>query len=182
MPDPNFGAEEFAAAAGVSRETLGRLARYAELLQNWNSRHNLVSPRSLEDLWRRHFWDSAQLAPLVFECADTDAAAQSLVQEIGQEIEDMALALDPGLQLPIVLLGSIGLRMASRLAPALRARLVEPAGDAVDGAHRLVRQQMKEAVAKFPGEDWAKLAARVGCPVQVVRSPEGAIRITASAA
>ena len=72
---------------------------------------------------------------------------QSLVQEIGQEIEDMALALDPGLQLPIVLLGSIGLRMADRLPPALRARLVEPSGDAVDGAHRLVRQQMKEAVA-----------------------------------
>ena len=58
----------------------------------------------------------AQLAPLVFECADTDAAAQSLVHDIGQEIEDMALALDPGLQLPIVLLGSIGLRMIDRLA------------------------------------------------------------------
>jgi glucosamine kinase len=89
----------------------------------------------------------AQLAPLVFECADSDAAARSLVADIGQEIEDMALALDPGLQLPIVILGSIGQRMAERLAPALRDRLVEPSGDAVDGAHRLVRQQMKEAVA-----------------------------------
>ena len=59
----------------------------------------------------------------------------------------MALALDPGLQLPIVLLGSIGLRMAPSLAPALRSRIVEAAGDAVDGAHRLVRQQLKEAVA-----------------------------------
>ena len=46
-----------------------------------------------------------------------------------------------------MLLGSIGLRMADRLPPALRARLVQPAGDAVDGAYRLVRQQMKEAVA-----------------------------------
>ncbi|HEX7689004.1 MAG TPA: BadF/BadG/BcrA/BcrD ATPase family protein, partial [Burkholderiaceae bacterium] len=91
--------------------------------------------------------DYAQLAPLVFECADTDAAAQALVRDIGQEIEDMALALDPGLQLPIVLLGSIGQRMADRLPAALRARIVEPSGDAVDGAHRLVRQQMKEAVA-----------------------------------
>jgi 16S rRNA (guanine527-N7)-methyltransferase len=34
-------------------------------LEEWNSRHNLVSSRSLEDAWRRHFWDSAQLAPLV---------------------------------------------------------------------------------------------------------------------
>lgn len=65
MPDAAFGPEEFAAATGVSRETLGRLTRYAELLRDWNARHNLVSPKSLEDLWRRHFWDSAQLAPLV---------------------------------------------------------------------------------------------------------------------
>jgi glucosamine kinase len=91
--------------------------------------------------------DYAQLAPLVFECADTDAAAQALVRDVAQEIEDMALALDPGLKLPIVLLGSIGLRMAERLPAALRARIVEAAGDAVDGAHRLVRQQLKEAVA-----------------------------------
>ena len=35
------------------------------MLEDWNSRHNLVSARSLEDLWRRHFWDSAQLAPLI---------------------------------------------------------------------------------------------------------------------
>jgi len=91
--------------------------------------------------------DYAQLAPLVFECADTDAAADALVRDIAREIEDMALALDPALQLPVALLGSIGRRMASRLPAALRARLVEPAGDAVDGAYRLVRQQLKEAVA-----------------------------------
>src|SRR5215469_11357410 len=60
-----FGPQEFAAATGVSRETLARLERYADLLKDWNSRHNLVSERSLEDLWRRHFWDCAQLVPLV---------------------------------------------------------------------------------------------------------------------
>ncbi len=48
-----------------------RLIRYAELLRDWNSRHNLVSPGSLDDLWRRHFWDSAQLAPLVPQDAGT---------------------------------------------------------------------------------------------------------------
>jgi glucosamine kinase len=91
--------------------------------------------------------DYAQLAPLVFECSDTDAAAQALLRDTAQEIEDMALALDATLNLPVVLLGSIGQRMVDRLPAALRARLVEPAGDAVDGAHRLVRLQMKEAVA-----------------------------------
>jgi 16S rRNA (guanine527-N7)-methyltransferase len=60
-----FGPEEFAAQTNVSRETLGRLKAYADLLVDWNARHNLVSARSLEALWRRHMWDSAQLAPLV---------------------------------------------------------------------------------------------------------------------
>jgi glucosamine kinase len=91
--------------------------------------------------------DYAQLAPLVFDCAGTDAAAAALLRDTAQEIEDMALALDPALSLPIALLGSIGQRMVDRLPAPLRARLVAPAGDAVDGAHRLVRLQMKEAVA-----------------------------------
>ena len=28
-------------------------------------RHNLVSGRSLDDVWRRHLWDSAQLVPFI---------------------------------------------------------------------------------------------------------------------
>jgi 16S rRNA (guanine527-N7)-methyltransferase len=60
-----FGPEEFSAQTGVSRETLSRLKAYADILADWNARHNLVSKNSLEDVWRRHFWDSAQLAPLV---------------------------------------------------------------------------------------------------------------------
>ena len=57
--------DEFATRTGVSRETLARLRAYVALLQDWNSRHNLVSPGSLANVWRRHIWDSAQLAPLV---------------------------------------------------------------------------------------------------------------------
>ena len=69
MPNPLFGPEEFAAKTGVSRETLSRLKAYADVLADWNARHNLVSTRSLEDVWHRHFWDSAQLAPLIPEKA-----------------------------------------------------------------------------------------------------------------
>jgi 16S rRNA (guanine527-N7)-methyltransferase len=65
VPSLPFGPEEFASATNVSRETLARLKAYAGLLEDWNSRHNLVSARSLEDLWRRHFLDSAQLVPLI---------------------------------------------------------------------------------------------------------------------
>jgi 16S rRNA (guanine527-N7)-methyltransferase len=49
----------------VSRETLARLERYVALLREWNPRVNLVSRLSLEDAWRRHVLDSAQLAALI---------------------------------------------------------------------------------------------------------------------
>lgn len=67
----HFGPEDFAAESGVSRETLARLKTYAGILEDWNSRHNLVSAGSLPDLWRRHIWDSAQLARLVPKEAGT---------------------------------------------------------------------------------------------------------------
>jgi len=62
---PEFGPADFAARTGVSHETLARLKAYAGMLADWNARHNLVSRSSLDDLWQRHFWDSAQLAPLI---------------------------------------------------------------------------------------------------------------------
>lgn len=54
---------EFAALADVSRETEERLRAYADLLTKWNRAINLVGGSTLADLWRRHFWDSAQLRP-----------------------------------------------------------------------------------------------------------------------
>jgi 16S rRNA (guanine527-N7)-methyltransferase len=64
QPEP-FGPAEFAAATGVSRETLARLKAYVGLLTDWSARHNLVSKASLDEVWQRHVLDSAQLAPLI---------------------------------------------------------------------------------------------------------------------
>ena len=55
------GPDDFAAAFDVSRETLDRLRRYTELLERWQKVQNLVSPRTLPEVWQRHFADSAQL-------------------------------------------------------------------------------------------------------------------------
>ena len=66
-----FGVREFAEASNVSRETLARLEAYVTLLIEWNARQNMVSKASLADVWQRHVWDSAQLAPLVPEPAKT---------------------------------------------------------------------------------------------------------------
>lgn len=57
--------ESFQEETGVSRETLDRLRGYADLLLKWNSQLNLVGESTLEDLWRRHMFDSAQLVPLL---------------------------------------------------------------------------------------------------------------------
>ncbi|MEM8986718.1 MAG: 16S rRNA (guanine(527)-N(7))-methyltransferase RsmG [Pseudomonadota bacterium] len=63
--------DDFAAATGVSRETLERLKAYDAVLMDWASRMNLVAKSTLEDRWRRHFLDSAQLYPLVPSAAKT---------------------------------------------------------------------------------------------------------------
>jgi 16S rRNA (guanine527-N7)-methyltransferase len=60
-----FTAEMSRIGQDVSRETLSALDAYAALLQKWQPRINLVAKDSLADLWRRHFLDSAQLAPLL---------------------------------------------------------------------------------------------------------------------
>ena len=49
----------------VSRETLERLAAYVALIEKWNPRINLVSKSSLDEIWERHIWDSAQVFDLV---------------------------------------------------------------------------------------------------------------------
>ena len=64
-----FGPEAFASAQNVSRESLARLKAFVDVLTDWNARHNLVSARSLEDVWRRHVLDSAQLAAFFPETA-----------------------------------------------------------------------------------------------------------------
>jgi len=55
----------FATLTGVSRETLARLEAYADLLRRWSGTINLVGRDTLDDLWRRHFLDSAQLLEYV---------------------------------------------------------------------------------------------------------------------
>ena len=61
----SYGVEDFVRDYGVSRETCARLEQFAELLKHWNRRVNLVSKDSLNDIWRRHMADSAQLRDVI---------------------------------------------------------------------------------------------------------------------
>lgn len=62
---PPLRADDFRAITGASVAEVERLAVYLELLRRWQARINLVGRGTLADPWRRHFLDSAQLAPLL---------------------------------------------------------------------------------------------------------------------
>ena len=49
----------------VSRETLEKLEIYASLVERWTRKINLISAKSVPEIWHRHILDSAQLFPLL---------------------------------------------------------------------------------------------------------------------
>ena len=51
-------------ASHVSRETLERLDAFAALVSKWSARINLISRKTLPEIWSRHILDSAQIFDL----------------------------------------------------------------------------------------------------------------------
>lgn len=45
----------------VSRETLGQLVDFTQIICEWNEKMNLVSKNSIKDIWQRHILDSLQI-------------------------------------------------------------------------------------------------------------------------
>lgn len=58
------GPKDFAEVFRVSRETTEKLEIYAAVLKQWQKTINLVAPSTLQQIWHRHFADSAQLLAL----------------------------------------------------------------------------------------------------------------------
>lgn len=89
----------------------------------------------------------AQLAPLIFDTEPADPRSARLLADAVSALESIARALDPAGELPLAVTGSIGQRLAPRFASELAKRIVEPAGDAADGALQLLRQSLTRATA-----------------------------------
>lgn len=122
-------AVQHAQAAMDGRVPTGALARAV-----W-SRCGSTPPRLLD--WSlgsgQHAY--AQLAPLVFELAAQDPQAERLLQAAAAELALLAQALQPpGQNLPLVVYGSIGALLCSRLPVAVRQHVVPAEGDAMAGA------------------------------------------------
>ena len=100
---------------------------------------------SLQDWCQRSGqFEFAQLARAVFECEGSDAVAARLLQEATAALEDLALAIDPRGRLPLTIAGSIGERLAPRMRPALRSRIVPAAAGAAEGALVLARRLLEQ--------------------------------------
>jgi len=87
-------------------------------------------------------FEYAQLAPLVFDAESTDPAAAGLLVGATDALALMARALDPDGRVPLAVSGSVGQRLAPRLAADLRARLVEVADGADAGALNLISRAL----------------------------------------
>lgn len=123
-----------AEALGVSRETHARLAQHVHLLRVWNARVNLVSRLSLDDAWRRHVLDSAQLMPLI------PAEARVLV-DLGSGAGFPGLVLSI-LGVPEVHLIESDARKCAFLREAARAT----------GANATIHVRRIEAMTPFPAD------------------------------
>jgi 16S rRNA (guanine527-N7)-methyltransferase len=112
-----LGPAGFAALTGVSRETMQRFEAYADLLVAWSGRINLVGRATLDDLWRRHFLDSAQLLPLI-----PDATSSLIDLGSGAGYPGLVLAI---LGVPGVELVEADSRKAAFLREAARTAAAE---------------------------------------------------------
>ncbi len=63
--------EDIARVFSVSRETVDKLKIYESVLRKWQRAVNLVAPKSLPNIWHRHFADSLQISGLVPDTAQT---------------------------------------------------------------------------------------------------------------
>ncbi len=100
MSDTWYGPEQFLSDIDVPRETFQALNFYADELVKWQRAKNLVANSTLEDRWRRHFLDSAQIAPLIL---------QKNKKRTFQLLDIGSGAGFPGLVLSIMGLGSVEL-------------------------------------------------------------------------
>jgi glucosamine kinase len=100
---------------------------------------------SLQD-WcgRAGQFEFAQLARAVFECEESDPVASRLLAQATSALEELALAIDPRGRLPLAVAGSIGERLAPRMRPFVRSRIVPAQAGPDQGALVLARRLLKK--------------------------------------
>jgi 16S rRNA (guanine527-N7)-methyltransferase len=130
--------------AGVSRETRTRLEILVETLGRWQKAINLVGRATLDEVWKRHVADSAQIVPLI----PGDAATLADLGSGGGFPGLVIAAMRPDLQVILIesdarksaFLGEAGRRMGLHRQPRIVIQRIEkapPAGADVVTARAL---------------------------------------------
>ena len=163
----NLTAEQFAIAQNVSRETFLCLEAYVALLTKWQAAINLVSRDTLDDVWRRHIQDSAQLAALIPPTAET-------ITDLGSGAGLPGLVLAILLEKPVHLIEAAGkktsfLREAARLTGA--SAIIHP--DRLEAVPPFV-SDVVTARALAPLDRLLDYAARFSGPETLYLFPKGA--------
>lgn len=168
----DYGPVQFQHDSGVSREALERLTAYLALLEKWSRAVNLVGRGTLQDAWRRHILDSAQLVDLLPPAPDGRP----------RRIADLGSGAGlPGLVLAILDAGEVHLiesdqRKAVFLREAARAAAVD--SRVTVHAARIedvpaLNADVVTARALAPLPDLLAYAARVAAPGGVGLFPKG---------
>jgi 16S rRNA (guanine527-N7)-methyltransferase len=143
-----LSAEAFANRCNVSRETLERLRLYVSLLERWTKSINLVSAESMNDVWRRHILDSAQLLDLM----PKPTTSPSTVLDLGSG------AGLPGLVLAILGAGHVHLVEADQRKAAFLREAARVTQSTV-----VIHDRRTEELAAFPVD---VVTARALAPLQ----------------
>lgn len=153
-PDPTpEGPAALARIRPVSRETLARLERYAELLRRWQPVKNLVAPDTLARLWSRHFADS---------CAAHDA-----LPEARRWVDLGSGAGFPGLVTAILLADTPGARVDLVESNGRKAAFLATVGREV-GAPAVVHARRIEDVAAELAGGVDAVSARALAPLDAL--------------
>jgi glucosamine kinase len=89
-------------------------------------------------------FEFAQLARAVFDCEGSDPAAAGLLAQATLALEELALAIDLRGRLPLAVHGSIAERLAPRMRPFVRSRIVAAQAGAAEGALMLARRVLRK--------------------------------------
>jgi 16S rRNA (guanine527-N7)-methyltransferase len=138
----------------VSRETLGRLERFVDLLLLWQQKTNLISPSTIPKLWTRHVADSLQLLDL----APKDVRSWTdLGSGGGFPAIPIACVLAERTGAQVHLVESNG-KKAAFLREAIR----------VTGAPARVHQERAENYGESSGDNIAVVSARALAPLKTL--------------
>jgi 16S rRNA (guanine527-N7)-methyltransferase len=146
--EDGFGPEEALGLTGVSRETLGRVQAYLEVLDAWRERINLIGPGEGRHLWRRHVLDSLQL---IEQISSDDLAVADLGSGAGF----------PGLVIACALVDRPGASVTLVEKSVRKSEFLHAAIDTVGLPARVLNVRIEDA----PRQQYDMLTARALAPL-----------------